>query len=43
MKKSIRTILFLIIFAFIGALLGYKFDFLEKFAEFTEHILRKSF
>ena len=30
MKKSIRTILFLIIFAFIGALLGYKFDFLEK-------------
>ena len=30
MKKSVRTILFLIIFAFIGALLGYKFDFLEK-------------
>lgn len=30
MKKSIRTILFLIIFAFIGALLGYKFDLLEK-------------
>ena len=30
MKKSVRTILFLIIFASIGALLGYKFDFLEK-------------
>ena len=30
MKKSIRTILFLIIFASIGAFIAYKFDLLEK-------------
>ena len=30
MKKSVRTILFFIIFALIGAFIGYKFDFLEK-------------
>lgn len=30
MKKSVRTILFLIIFASIGAFIAYKFDLLEK-------------
>lgn len=30
MKKSVRTILFLIIFASIGAIIAYKFDLLEK-------------
>ena len=30
MKKSVRTILFLIIFASIGAFIDYKFDLLEK-------------
>ena len=30
MKKSVRTILFIIIFALIGAFIGYKFDILGK-------------
>lgn len=30
MKKSVRTILFLIIFASVGAFIAYKFDLLEK-------------
>lgn len=30
MKKSLRTILFLIIFASIGTFIAYKFDLLEK-------------